>query len=176
MQPFEKAEWLDLTYKKVLLTKQTILKQYNPSSNFGMFHPGVAWCMTRTWYNKIGFFDWGVIGSGDALTCMGWMKKNVPITFEQVVPSYRKQFEEFYKQPSPNMTFVAGITVQHLHHGSRSKRQYVSRHKLLDTLEPIETITKFNEDGVLEWLDLEKYNAVFLGYFRTRDDDDLGLD
>ncbi len=176
VQPFEFAEWLDLTYKKVIFRKETVLKQYTPSPNFGKFHPGFAWCIKRSWYNKIGFFDWGVIGSGDCLTCIGWMKKVVPKSFEQVVPAYRRQFEEFYNKPSPNMTFVAGITVQHLHHGSRSKRQYVSRHKLLDTQEPLEKITRVNKFGVLEWIDREKFNNIFLGYFKTRDDDDFGLD
>jgi len=141
-----------------------------------MFHPGFAWCITRSWYNKVGFFDWGVIGSGDCLTCIGWMKKSVPKTFEQIVPSYKKEFDDFYKQESPSMTFVAGITVRHLHHGSRSKRQYVSRHKLLDATESIKSLTTTNSDGVLEWVNKERFNPIFLGYFTHRDDDDLGLD
>lgn len=174
VQPFEKAHWQDLTYKKIILTKDTILKQYLPTCLFGKFHPGFAWCMRREWYNKFGFFDWGVIGSGDALTSAGWMKKYVPESFEQVVPAYRKQFWKFYNQPSPTMAFIPGMEIYHLHHGSRSKRQYISRHKLLNAPEDIETLIQINKDGVYEWVDKERFNPIFLGYFKHRDDDDLG--
>jgi hypothetical protein len=175
VQPFENAHWLDLTYTDNQLTRKSVLLMEGEIYNT-TFHPGFAWCMTREWYNKVGFFDYAVSGSGDTLSVAGWMKKKFPPKFKSCPKSIQDVYNEFYAKPSPKITFLKDINISHLYHGSREKRQYVARHQLLETDKDIRILLRFNYDGVYEWTNPDEWNPKFLQYFQTRNDDDLSLE
>ena len=175
VQPFEKAHWLDLTYTDKQLTRNTALLMEGEVYN-SKFHPGFAWCMTRKWYNKVGFFDYAVSGSGDTLSVVGWLKKKFPTNFKSCPRSIEKVYQEFYSNPSPKITFLKDMEVSHLYHGSREKRQYVSRHELLETDKDILLLLKLNWQKVYEWNNPAEWNPKFLKYFSDRNDDDLSLE
>ncbi len=172
IQPFETAHWLDLTYKKTMLSRKTILHLKEDTWNFN-YHPGFAWCMRRDWYRKVGFFDYAVSGSGDTLSCAAWMKKKFPEKFQSLPSAIKDVYAEFYGQPSPRIFYLQGGELHHMYHGSRVNRQYADRHKMLNVKEKITELTYKNEDGVLEWVDKEKWNPIFQAYFDGRNEDEL---
>lgn len=175
VHPFEKAHWLDLTYKDRQMTRESAILM--PGEIYSTaYHPGFAWCMTREWYNKVGFFDYAVSGSGDTLSVAGWLKKKFSPKFKSCPKSIQKVYQDFYAKPSPKITFLKGMEVSHLYHGTRQNRQYTTRHEILETDEDIRTLIKINSDGVYEWKQPTEWNSKFLKYFQERNDDDLSLE
>lgn len=174
VQPFETAHWSDLTYSKVILTRPTVLQMKDKVWNF-QYHPGFAWCMRRDWYNQHGFFDYAVSGSGDTLSSAAWMKKTFPTNFQSLPFALKEAYTRYSKLQSPRMTHLK-CGVYHLYHGSRAKRMYSERHKMLNVNQDIQKMTHKNKDGVLEWNEPDVWNPLFLDYFASRNDDDLGED
>lgn len=170
VQCFEKCHWMDLSYKKVVLTRETALKMRGPVFDH-TYHPGFVWAFRRDWYKKAGFFDICVSGSGDTLSVIAWMNKRLSSTFKSLPLSMKPAFDEFRKLPLPKMTYLKDIDVYHLYHGSRKNRQYVDRHKPLDINIGIYRLLKINKDGMYEWIDSKSLNPVFKAYFESRDDD-----
>ena len=172
VQPFERAHWLDLTYKKTTLTRKGIATDEKEGWNFS-FHPGFAWCMRRDWYRKVGFFDYAVSGSGDTLSTAAWLNKTFPKNFQSLPGPLVAKYTEYKKHPCPRITYLKDMDIYHLYHGSRTNRQYAERHKMLNLKGDIGDYLETNEEGVWEWKDKAKWNPLYLDYFKKRDDDDL---
>jgi hypothetical protein len=170
VQPFAECHWLDLTYTQKTLTRKSVLFM-NETVYSPKYHPGFAWCFRRDWYNKIGTFDYALSGSGDSISAIGWLKKEVPRHFKSIPSSITEEFNKFYKQPSPRITYLEG-EISHLYHGARSNRQYVERHSMLELNRNIKELISINKDGVYEWFD-PTMNIKFYNYFVKRYDDDL---
>jgi hypothetical protein len=173
VQPFERAHWLDLTYKKFLRTKTSIVCDQNSEWNF-QYHPGFAWCMRRDFYTKVGFFDYAIGGGGDMLTVAAWLCKILPDRCETLSPPLQKKYIEFQQGPQPRITFLKDIEIYHLFHGTLENRQYNTRHTVLQIEKDIEELIEPNKEGVWEWKDKETWNPLFLTYFKKRDDDGIG--
>jgi hypothetical protein len=171
VQAFEQCHWLDLSYTQKSLTRKSILfmteKEYSTN-----YHPGFAWCMERGWYNTNGFFDWAVSGSGDVLSTASWLKKPFSKYFKSCPPALKEEYGKYFQLPAPKITYLKDIEVLHLYHGTRENRQYVERHKMLEVNENIRNLIVLNSDGVFEWKEPEKWNPIFLTYFKNRNDDD----
>ena len=172
VQPFETAHWLDLTYSNIVLTRNTILYLKDKTWNFD-HHPGFAWCMKRRWYNEVGFFDYAISGSGDTLSTAAWLDKTFPSKFQSLPRSIQSEYTKFRRLPHPEVTYLEGETIYHLYHGSRAKRKYADRHKMIDVPRDIHQLIKKNNNGVFEWRRTEEWNPMFFAYFNSRDDDDL---
>lgn len=172
VQPFEVAHWMDITYKKVTLSRRTVM--LNPRKVWDYtYHPGFAWCMRRKWYKKVGFFDFAVSGSGDTLSTMGWLRHEIPRSFHSLPDALRREFMGFRENAPPRITYLPGSHLFHLYHGSRVNRQYVDRHALLNGQTDILALTHKTKAGVLQWNDPDRWNPPFLTYFKTRQDDDV---
>lgn len=172
VQPFERAHWLDLTYKKTMLTRKTVLLNEKTSWDFA-FHPGFAWCMRRSWYKKVGFFDYAISGSGDTLSSAAWLRKTFPDKFQSLPSPLVEKFQEFAKLPKPSITYLKDVDLYHLYHGSRENRQYAERHKMLNLKGTIDEYLIKNSQGVWEWKHKEYWNPLYLHYFKKREDDSL---
>ena len=172
VQPFERAHWLDLTYKKTILTRKTVLHNEKPVWDFA-FHPGFAWCMRRSFYKKNGFFDYAVSGSGDTLSSAAWLRKTFPDKFQSLPAPLVEKFQEFAKLSKPSITYVKDVDLYHLYHGSRENRQYSERHKMLNIKGSIDDYITKNSEGVWEWKEKETWNPLYLYYFKKREDDSL---
>jgi hypothetical protein len=175
IQPFEYCVWLDLTYKQDLLERSTVLKVPNKQNYDWNFHTGFAWCFRRDWYNKIGFYDKSVTGSGDTL--FSSLVKTLKITEPNLKSRTReKTLSEYFnnnKHIIIKSSYILDSKIYHLYHGSRINRQYTNRHKILSRVDNIDTIINKNKDGVYEWIDCNKYNPKLLEYFKGRNDDSL---
>jgi hypothetical protein len=172
LQPFERAHWLDLSYKKTMLTRKTVLLNEKKLWDF-LYHPGFAWCMTRKWYKQVGFFDYAVSGSGDTLSTAAWLGKLFPEKFQSLPTPLRAAYAEFQRKPKPKITYLKDVDIYHLYHGSRQNRQYSERHKMLDIKADICEMLFKNKEGVWEWKESSKWNPVYLDYFKKREDDEL---
>lgn len=172
VQPFEKCEWLDLTYTNVTLERKTVLQMKESVWNYN-YHPGFGWAFRREWYRKTGFFDWAISGSGDTLSSAAWMGKTFPKVFKSLPTSLKPAYSEFTSKPVPRITYYLNGKIQHLYHGSKTNRQYVERHKIIDSESDIRKLITINKDGVYEWIDKAKWNPMFLDYFQSRLDDDV---
>jgi len=174
VQGFEFAHWFDLTYKNVMLTREPSAKFDNEVFSHEL-HPGFIWGFRREWYNKVGFFDWAVSGSGDTLSVAGWKKQKFDKYFKSLPLSIKSVYEEFCTIKRPKMSFLENIHIFHLYHGSRINRQYVDRHNMLNIARDIRTLIKVNKHGVYEWVDNKTWNPKMLSYFNTRDDDGVEI-
>jgi hypothetical protein len=173
VQPFEMAYWLDLTYKKSLLRKKTIVVL--PKEKWSVYHhPGFAWCMQREWFQKYGFFDYALSGAGDILSCIAWFNKEMPKDVVFLEDSIAPAFEEYKaKLENPTISYIENMDIFHLYHGSRQNRKFLDRHQIISTTIDIRNLTHKNQEGILEWNDYSKLNDAFLKYFTLRKDDDL---
>lgn len=172
VQPFERAHWLDLTYKKTILTRKSVVMNEKELWDF-TFHPGFGWCMRRDWYRKVGFFDYAISGSGDTLSSAAWLKKKFPPKFQSLPRPLVEKYKAYLLLASPRITYLKDGDIYHLYHGSRENRQYAERHKMLDIQGEIDDYIVKNAAGVFEWKDKDKWNPLFLNYFKTRNDDSL---
>jgi hypothetical protein len=176
VQCFETAVWLDLTYTKIQKSSKTVL-QYIPKPNTHFwssdtkYHPGFGWAFAREWYNKIGFYDLAVIGSGDSILShalfnfVKYDKSSLEFKLYGSVSDWWKESD--YK------TSYLPLTLYHLYHGPIASRQYVSRYSYFEKYKEIEEcISPKNADGVYELKD-STVNANMLTFFKTRDDDGI---
>lgn len=172
VQPFERAHWLDLTYKKTMLTRKTVLLNEKTSWDFA-YHPGFAWCMRRKWYKQVGFFDYAISGSGDTLSSAAWLRKIFPDKFQSLPAPLVEKFQAYAKLPQPSITYIKDMDLYHLYHGSRENRQYSERHKMLNIRGEIDEFLEKNKEGIWEWKEKPTWNPVYLQYFKKREDDSL---
>jgi hypothetical protein len=168
IQLFDRCQWLDPDGEP-MLEREGVLRMRDKTWN-GKYHPGFAWGFKREWYNKTGFFDYAVSGSGDTLSAMKWLRKDMPKGFKSLPKPLEKVYSEFCPSP-PKISCLSG-RVKHLFHGSRENRQYIERHQMLDVDEDIRDLMETR--GLFEWKD-PKWNHVFLDYFVSRNDDSVEL-
>lgn len=176
VQPYETAHWLDLTYRKIMQSRQTVVVMPNKEWDV-KYHPGFAWCMRREWFQEYGFFEYALSGGGDTLSSAAWLKKEFPINFQFLPRAMRPAYEKYKATLQEiRITYVKDINIYHLYHGSLTNRRYASRHRILSTVKDISNITFKNEEGIFEWKEPQAWNPVFLIYFQKRNDDDLSME
>jgi hypothetical protein len=168
IQLFDKCHWLD-TKGEITLTRKSVLHMDTKVYN-SYYHPGFAWGFRREWYKKVGFFDYALSGSGDALSVIKWMNKTTPPKYKSIPNSIQKEFDLFCPDV-PRITYLENIEVSHLYHGSRKNRQYVDRHELLNLDIDIKDLILVNEKGLFEWKNPDM-NKPFMDYFISRKDDE----
>jgi len=167
VQPFTTAVWMDITYTKATQIRESVLFMDKKKTFDHKLHPGFAWAFTRKWFRKVGFFEYGVTGSGDTLSAAAWLGVKFPETYLKpaLVPAYK----EFDKLPKPRITCTSG-PVFHLWHGTHVNRKYVDRHVILDGVQDIRKVMRPNWTGVWEF-STKGLSEKLLEYFTDRVDD-----
>lgn len=174
VQGFEMAHWLDLTYKNIITSRPTIV--LNTTGTYSHhYHPGFIWAFRREYYNKVGFFDYAVTGSGDVLACSKYLNiHDGAIRMASCPSSFADAYLEYCKGPTPRVSYLEKVRVFHLYHGSEKNRKYRNRHDLLINVEPIQDLLYLNNDDVYEWKD-ENYSKGMLKIFTERNDDSVDI-
>ena len=167
VQPFSSACWLDPTYKMVDIERLSVLfmdtsKPYNPA-----YHPGFGWAFRRSWFRRVGFFQYGITGSGDTLSAAAWL--GTEFSRGYIKPAIQPAYTAYKVFPKPRVGCTEG-TIYHLWHGSRKNRKYQERHTILDGITDVRTLIKENRDGVFEISDT-MVREKLTTYFKERDDD-----
>ena len=173
VHPYEKANWLDLTYTKIVRQAESVMSdKKNRSAINNKSHLGFGWAFKRPIFNKYGFYQYCIIGSGDSLSTMAWFKQ-IPARLTNDVNSEYETlpYKDFLKTvtPTPKMSYISG-TVYHLYHGSFKNRNYYNRHSIFKGIVDIRSILKEDESGLFQITDPEIAQKV-KDYFKDRDDD-----
>jgi hypothetical protein len=183
VQPFRTAKWIDAEYKKVIQERfsSALMNRKAPYDSIN-FHPGFGWAFKRSWFKKVGFFQYGITGSGDTLSVAAWLQISPPkVCFINAIKKLFNEFASIVKNYPPKIT-CANYSVYHLWHGMHKKRQYVSRHLILQTIEDVSDILEISTSGLFEYnygRDHESSHVVskisqdLTNYFLQREDDEV---
>lgn len=174
VQPFSRGVWLDITYKKSIKQRIPIafyekFGKVNLEGGIGGYHPGFAWGFQRDWYNKVGFFQYGILGDGDTLSSVIWMNYTDFNFKDYVIPAIEEYKKSIVEKPS--ICYLDTI-IFHLWHGDSKKRQYSERRKIFKSVKDIRDIIRIADNGLFELKD-NTYKSNILKYFKNRDDDGL---
>ena len=167
VQPFSTCVWLNSTYTAMTQSRLSVAymnrqKTYNPT-----YHPGFGWAFQRKWFKEVGFYQYGITGSGDTLSAAVWMGVKFPPTYLR--PAFQPSYTEYCQMVAPKLACATG-TIYHLWHGTAKNRNYVDRHRILDGIRDVRSIVETNKDGVFELTD-RAVDAKLRQYFVDREDD-----
>lgn len=169
IQPFRDAVFLDLTYTKQLIKKSSVLfmdrQQYDSK-----FHPGFGWGFQRSWFRKIGFFQYAITGCGDTFSVSAWLRAPLPPAYP-FQEAYRPSYTEYKQHPPPTMTFCEG-TIYHLWHGNDNNRQWKTRHAILEGVADVRDILTAEKGKSFELTDAAVEKKL-RDYFVNRVDDGI---
>jgi hypothetical protein len=175
VQPFSKGVWLDITYTRIVKERIPIILflkfgNISKSGGIGGYHPGFAWAFQREWFNRVGFFQYAILGDGDTLSSIVWLN------YDHEPRDYMKGAIEEYRAAMatpPSMCLIKG-NIYHLWHGDQKKRQYSSRREIFSSVKDIRAILHTERNGLF-YLKSPKIKSRILKYFKNRDDDGLEL-
>ena len=167
VQPFSDCVWLDITYKNSIQKRVSVafMDRTKPYES-KLHHPGFGWAFRRAWYREVGFFRYGLTGSGDTLSAAAWL--GTPFNKGYLKPALEPAYIEYLKLPRPLLTCTSG-TIYHLWHGTSKNRKYLERHAMLNGIKDVRDIVK-EEDGIFVLTD-SSFESKMIEYFKERDDD-----
>jgi hypothetical protein len=137
-------------------------------------HPGFAWGMTRSAFDRLGgFFDRYVIGGGD--TSFAYAVTQQPLAkycteASEVLQDsihYREYWGRAGAEPRLRVGHLPGA-VWHHWHGSVENRRYKSRMQYLPCVGDLPIVRR--PDGLLEWAD-PSHSEPVMEYLRSRCED-----
>lgn len=184
VQPFKTAKWIGAEYKEVIQERlsSALMNRKAASYDSVNFHPGFGWAFKRSWFKKVGFFQYAITGSGDTLSVAAWLQIPPPkVCFINAIKNTFNQFANTVKNYPPKIT-CATHSVYHLWHGLHKKRQYVSRHLILQNIDDVSDILEISPSGLFEYnygRDHESSHMVskvsqeLINYFLQREDDEV---
>jgi hypothetical protein len=169
------------SFCRLVHEKQPIVQGPNAIGSYRFGHPGYAWAYTRQALEWVGgLVETAALGAADhhmALALIGRVGESIPgnMTGGYKAPLYRWQ-NAAVRHVGGNIGYVPG-TIEHLWHGRKDKRAYVSRWDILARhgFDPV-TDLKRNTWGVIELAGNkpELRRDIDL-YFRSRDEDSNSL-
>jgi len=141
------------------------------------WHPGFAWAITRTAYDRIGgLYELGILGSGDNIMLFCLIGNGVRSINEKSTEDYKNTILE-YQEKMKNLRFgyTPGV-IRHHFHGSKKNRKYSERWQILidHNYSPTLHITQ-NKKGIL--IPTRKFPTQLkidiMDYFRQRNEDEF---
>lgn len=156
-------------------TKKNIYSR-NGLSILNYWHPGYAWAMNRTTYEKLGgLFDKGILGSGDDILSLSLIKKCNLINNRGYCDEYNQSILNYQTNAKDlKLGYVPGV-IRHYFHGKKVNRKYAERHTILKNYKynPNEHVT-YDAKGIL--IPTENFSSEFkneiYNYFLERKEDD----
>jgi len=149
-------------------------KKYGKPS---FWHPGYAWAMTRSLYEKLGgLYEYSILGSGDHNMSFAMIERGIASLNIECTDEYKQSVVDFQnKIKGCKLGYVPGI-IKHYFHGTKQNRKYFERWQILvkHKYSPTLHITK-NIDGLLiptELCPLDLLNDIVL-YNKERNEDDF---
>jgi hypothetical protein len=150
-------------------------------NTYSLWHPGFAWACTKTAFNNLGgLIDFAILGAGDRHMAMALIGKVQQTTDKRLSAGYKEQLDTWEKRATThirqNIGYMEG-TIYHHFHGSKRKRFYSDRWKILlsHNFDP-EFDLKKDWQGlwILSDVGLRLRNDI-RNYFRARDEDSTEL-
>jgi len=152
-------------------------KKYAKLIGPNFWHPGYAWAVTRSFYEKIGgLYDVSILGSGDHNMALSLVNNGSNSISGGASEGYKRSILDFQEKAQDNkLGYVPGV-VRHYFHGTKANRKYTERWSILvkHQFDPWEHLEK-NADGLL--VPTEKCPQGLLQeimqYFIERNEDDF---
>ena len=143
----------------------------------GFWHPGYGWAITRRAYDRIGgIYDVSVLGSGDYNMAMSILGKGLESINDENCDGYKKSIQDFEsKAKTLRLGYVPGV-IGHFWHGSKQKRGYDWRWKLLVKyqFDPARHLEKDSLGLIVPGPECPRgLLSDILGYFKSRNEDEL---
>lgn len=149
----------------------------DPKNNYSSHHPGFGWACTKEAFNHLGgLIDFAVLGAGDRHMAMALIGKVEQTTDKRLSDGYKESLLIWEKRANrhirQNIGFMEG-TIFHMFHGSKRKRFYSDRWKILlnhkfdpefDLKKDWQGLYTFTDEGLRLRNDIRNY-------FRSRDED-----
>jgi hypothetical protein len=140
---------------KAMRVFQSFGFQYNKgikytASGVNYFHPGYAWAITRKAYERIGgVYDLAILGSGDFILAMSLIGQAIKTVNRGETEEYQASVLAYQERVKGLRVGYAPGVIRHYYHGSKKKRGYDDRWKILIKYDykPSHLIT--NEKGLL---------------------------
>jgi hypothetical protein len=113
--------------------------QYTKGKKYGinnkgnnLWHPGYAWAITRTAYEKIGgLYELSILGSGDHNMALSLLSHGIKSINENVTSAYNNSMLKFQdKVKNLRLGYIPGV-IRHYFHGSKVNRKYSERWQIL---------------------------------------------
>jgi hypothetical protein len=148
------------------------------SQHYNNTHPGYAWALSRTGYDKIGKIpELFIIGSAD--TRMSYGMLNIDLYLERTDMTFTEGYKQYiinvYELFSKLRFDYLDCIIHHYYHGDRKNRKYFERHLLLSKYEYDPNIhIEYTSNGLIKVTDrfpkelLEEIEK----YFDDRKEDD----
>jgi len=150
--------------------------------------PGGAWSARKKFWTECGFFEYNIAGGGDTVFASAllypacgfddWERKykKTDVFFES--NSYETSYETYRHNLNTTMRTWYGYvnqTALYQVHGARTKRAYVNRQQILQSINLIKDINR-NKHNLTEWVNPNNVRAKLLSnYFKARNDDNPNI-
>jgi hypothetical protein len=136
------------------------------------WHPGYAWAITRTAYEKIGgIYDKGILGSGDKIMALSFINKVEYMHHPKYHPDYNNSMTEYQKKAKTlRLGYVPGVILHH-YHGSKENRRYTERWNILINHQYTPQ-QMYYQEGILKADLSPEFKKELLHYFSERKEDD----
>jgi len=166
----------EIAFSKETCGKAYVEKREN-YNRFDIYHLGLCWAANKSFFDKVGLFEYDVTGGGDSISfvsCIGkieelhsWKKR----VTQMWSPSLWNKTEEYNKKCFEHVKGNVGcldVEATHLYHSEYKNRNYVAKYEALNDFDVDEDLIK-NEHGVLEWSTEKKIPRRVKEYFMTKD-------
>ena len=148
------------------------------SNGQNLFHPGYCLAMRKaTWEKLNGLLEVGVLGASDHHMCCAFIGRSAESYPAEINENYKaavNAWEERAKKTIKHSFGWINGTIAHAFHGSKKKRAYIERWKILtkNLFDPLLHMFR-NSDGVLELTgDNHELKNHIQSYFRFRSEDE----
>ena len=140
------------------------------------WHPGYAWACTRRAYERMGgIYELAVLGSGDNVMAMSYIKNVMKSANDRYSENYLESIHDFQDRVKGlRIGYVPGV-IRHYYHGSKVNRKYTERWEILikHAYDPYLHVS-YNKDGLLVPTDScpQEFLDDILHYFEERKEDE----
>jgi hypothetical protein len=154
------------------------LTTYNKRSVHGgpqYQHPGMTMMMNRAAFEKMGIYEYGIVGSGDYLSFSS-IKGEAALSFpKNMTQGFKDSVLDFERKARGVLVLYVPGTIRHFYHGSKENRRYISRNDIMEryTYAPGRHLVRDNS-GLLQPSAFCPSNLVadMSEYFKERKEDD----
>jgi hypothetical protein len=150
VQPFDRINYLDLCSRVIFTQSGAVANHLQGKTHQSC--PGAAWLATRKFLREIGgLYDRNAVDGGDNVWFSGLTGHKKHFLQRQPAAVQRDERRWMESIIKPRVGYVPG-TIQHLWHGDRKNRQYVSRDPILCefNVDPASHLT-IESNGLLAW-------------------------
>jgi hypothetical protein len=140
------------------------------------WHPGYAWAITRSAYEKIGgLYDKGILGSGDTIMALSFINKVQHMNNNDYHEDYNKSMIDFQKNASKLRLGYVPTVIRHYYHGSKINRKYTERWRILinNSYSPYDHIEYDNNDIIIPSINCPQQllNDIMIYFIERKEDD-----